>query len=134
MNKLSVVIPALNEPYLEILKEKINHELDRALSIDEWEIIVRDDKGCGNAICEGIKEAQYNIVAVMDGDGSHNPKYLSCLFYHIKKGNMNIVYGYKKKSYDSIFRKLVTYTFDNLSRIFVLNLPDLMSGFFMFNK
>ena len=134
MNKLSVVIPALNEPYLKLLKERINDELEKALSIDYWEIIVRTDKGCGNAICEGIKEAKYDIVVVMDGDGSHNPKYISGMFYHINKGNKNLVYGYKRESNDSHFRKIVTYGFDMISRTFVLNSPDLMAGFFMFNK
>jgi glycosyltransferase involved in cell wall biosynthesis len=132
-NKLSIVIPALNEPYLKILLTKIDLVLDRCISVDGWEIIVRDDKGCGNAIIRGIEEAKYNIICVMDGDGSHNPEYITGMFHYITKENYDIVYGRKSKSFDSLYRKFITKTFDWIVRMFVKPLPDLMSGFFMFS-
>lgn len=134
MNNLSVVIPALNEPYLNILVDKISYELEKCISIDEWEIIIRTDKGCGNAICKGIEESQYDIVCVMDGDGSHNPRYIPKMFFHLNKGDSVISYGYKKETSDSYFRQSITFVFDKIARTLVHPLPDLMSGFFMFNK
>jgi dolichol-phosphate mannosyltransferase len=133
-NSLSVVIPALDEPYLNTLMKEIDDVLKKSIMIDKWEIIIKRDVGCGNAICRGIEEASYNIVVVMDGDGSHNPLYIPRMYWWIKKQYRDISYGYKKQSYDSLYRKIVTFCFDRLTRFVVRDAPDLLSGFFMIDK
>lgn len=125
---ISVVIPALDEPYLETLKKRIHQNLEYC----DHEIIVRDDKGCGNAILAGIREANNDIIIVMDADGSHNPNYF--WIFAITFNDYDVVYGVKEVSEDYWYRKIVTGMFDFLGRLFIKDIPDLMSGYFMFDR
>lgn len=132
---LSIVIPALNEPYLPTLIQQL-----RCLFYNvPHEIIIRDDKGCGNAILAGIRESVYYNILVMDADGSHSPLSAWLIYNHYINYSRefdvpDLIYGYKKHSHDSPFRKFVTSIFDFLARLFVADYPDLMSGFFIFDN
>ena len=130
---VSVVVPALDEPYLETLKSMLHRIL--GLYCYEYEIIVRDDPGCGNAILNGIRVSKHDIVAVMDGDGSHDPVDVPYMVSWLNEDGLDVVYGRKWRSDDTWYRKLVTLGFDYLTRILLWrNQPDLMSGFFVFRK
>ena len=127
---LSIVIPALNEPYLPILENKLEGFFYKI----PHEIIIRDDKGCGNAILAGIRKSYYHNILVMDGDGSHSPLSAWCMYQIYKGNNYDIIHGYKKYSGDSWFRKTITFVFDFLARLLIKDCPDLMSGMFIFNR
>ena len=129
---LTIVIPALNEPYLPKLYSDIETICDK-LNI-EYEVLVETIKGCGNAILKGISESRYKYVLVMDADGSHSPLYIINMWNMINRENYDLIYGRKGLSNDSLFRKIVTKIFGFIARIFVRDYPDLMSGFFIFDK
>lgn len=129
-NGLSIVIPALDEPYLPILESKLRGFFYRI----PFEILIRDDKGCGNAILAGIRESKFDTVLVMDADGSHSPLSAFNMYNYFVRNDYDLIYGYKKHSEDSPLRRMVTFGFDVLARIFVEDSPDLMSGFFIFDK
>lgn len=127
---ISIVIPVLDEPYLNELRRNIMYELRNHGKV---EIIIDESKGCGNAILNGIRKSNGGIIVVMDGDGSHNPKYLRYLITDIYNSS-DIAYGIKKVNKDSLYRQIITKTFDILARILIKDYPDLMSGFFAFKK
>ena len=127
---LSIVIPALDEPYIQILEAKLNGFFYKV----PHEIIIRDDIGCGNAILAGIRESEFDDILVMDGDGSHSPLSGWCMYQVYKENNYDIIYGYKKHSDDYGLRKMITFIFDILARLLIKDYPDLMSGMFIFNR
>src|SRR5262249_29442014 len=99
---LSVVIPVYNEG---IAIQRLLGELDSYLCRESWEyeLIIVDDgstdqsiksillpayatlvtlpgnQGNGSAVRAGIENARGEFVCVMDGDGQHDPKYVSGL-------------------------------------------------------
>lgn len=134
IDELSVVIPIKDEPYIDTLKKRIFNEMLKHTDIKLYELVIREDKGCGNAILRGIEESQFKYILVMDGDGSHNPRYIPFMVRLMEKGNNDLVYGKKQVSMDNLYRKIVTKIFDFIARLTVKDYPDLMSGFFMFNR
>jgi glycosyltransferase involved in cell wall biosynthesis len=129
---LSVVIPLLNEE--ESLKElhdwivsvmQSNHFLYEILFIDDgstdgsWKVIqslagenphvkgIRFLKNFGKsqALHAGFKEALGKVVVTMDADLQDNPEEIPEMYRLITEQKYDLVSGWKKKRYDSIFSK-----------------------------
>jgi len=129
---LSVVIPLLNEE--ESLKElhdwivsvmQSNHFLYEILFIDDgstdgsWKVIqslagenphvkgIRFLRNFGKsqALHAGFKEALGMVVVTMDADLQDNPEEIPEMYRLITEQKYDLVSGWKKKRYDSIFSK-----------------------------
>lgn len=129
---LSIVIPLLNEE--ESLKElhdwivsvmQSNHFLYEILFIDDgstdgsWSIIqslaegnphvkgIRFLKNFGKsqALHAGFKEARGMVVVTMDADLQDNPEEIPEMYRLITEQKYDLVSGWKKKRFDSIFSK-----------------------------
>jgi len=125
----SVVIPALDEPYLPTLI----HRIKGVAGLPKPEIIIRSDPGCGNAILRGIHAAKNDLIVVMDGDGSHDPAHIPSLLEAL--GEADIAYGYKARSHDTRLRRLISKLMSLAVKILIMrDLPDLMSGYFAIDR
>lgn len=129
---LSIVIPLLNEE--ESLKElhdwiadvmQSNQFLYEILFIDDgstdqsWKVIeeltqknenvkgIRFHKNFGKsqALHAGFKVAQGDVIITMDADLQDNPEEIPQLYDLITKEGFDLVSGWKKKRYDSLFSK-----------------------------
>jgi glycosyltransferase involved in cell wall biosynthesis len=129
---LSIVIPLLNEEEsLEELHDWIagvmqsNHFLYEILFIDDgstdnsWQVIeklvkknenvkgIRFQKNFGKsqALHAGFKVAQGDVIITMDADLQDNPEEIPQLYNLITKEGFDLVSGWKKIRYDSLFSK-----------------------------
>jgi glycosyltransferase involved in cell wall biosynthesis len=129
---LSILIPLLNEE--ESLKELYNwiikvmqsnnytYEiifLDDGSTDDSWNIIegfahknthvkgIRFMKNFGKsqALHAGFAKAQGNVIITMDADLQDSPEEIPGLYEMIVNGKYDLVSGWKKKRYDSVFAK-----------------------------
>lgn len=146
---VSIIIPTKNEPSIQGLVDEINREIER-----EHEIIIIDksdarpkikgaklftqkSNGLGNAVLEGLALSRGDPVAIMDGDGSHDPKDLAEMLK--KAEDFEVVMGSKfvkgGKAKYSFSRLLVSKVFNSLARLILgLNIRDAMSGFAVINR
>lgn len=96
-----------------------------------------NERGLASATYRGIKEAKYDIVAVMDTDLQHNPAYLPQLLSAIESGaDMAIGSRYTKgASFDNwpLTRKLISQTALLLTRS-LTGVKDPLGEFFMLRK
>lgn len=131
---ISVIIPALDaesvKPLISSIKNNLQHH--------PHEILVQSEKGYLNAISSGIKRARGEIIIIMDGDGSHNPKYLTRMLSLIEKADIVIGsrYTYGGYSNDIFIRRMISRFFCKIARV-LLGFPqiaDVMSGFIMVKK
>ena len=100
---ITIIIPTLNEEgcikkVLEDIPESMVDEIiivdgnstDNTRSIantfSKVRVIEQNGKGFGNAFRSGIKAAKYDIIVLMDGDYSHNPKDIPALLHQIEAG------------------------------------------------
>ncbi|MGB5205383.1 glycosyltransferase family 2 protein [Eudoraea sp.] len=129
---LSIVIPLLNEEEsLEELHDWIagvmqsNHFLYEILFIDDgssdqsWKVIERlaeknenvkgirfhKNFGKSQALHAGFKVAQGDVIITMDADLQDNPEEIPQLYNLITKEGFDLVSGWKKIRYDSLFSK-----------------------------
>jgi glycosyltransferase involved in cell wall biosynthesis len=129
---ISIIIPLLNED--ESLKElhswiesvmKINHYSYEILFIDDgstdnsWNVIQtlskenNNVKGCkfiqnygkSQALHLGFSKAAGDVVITMDADLQDNPEEIPGLYDLIVKKDFDLISGWKKKRYDSVFAK-----------------------------
>ncbi|MDC3388258.1 glycosyltransferase family 2 protein [Flavobacteriaceae bacterium] len=129
---ISVIIPLLNED--ESLKElhswvvsvmKINHYSYEILFIDDgstdnsWNVIQTLSKennnvkgykftqnyGKSQALHLGFSKAAGDVVITMDADLQDNPEEIPDLYDLITKEDFDLISGWKKKRYDSVFAK-----------------------------
>ena len=141
---VSIIIPIKDEPAIQELIEdlnkaiKQNHEIiivDKSKvtpNIQDARIISQRSDGLGNAFVEGLSKANGDVIALMDGDGSHRPEDLNNLLSKI--GEYDIALGSKLieggQSHDSIGRKTVTLVFSLLTRLILwVDIKDPMTGF-----
>jgi dolichol-phosphate mannosyltransferase len=140
---ISIIIPTKNEPLIQELIDEINgtiivgHEIiivdksDPRPNVKGATIIDQESDGLSNAFMEGLSHAKGDIIALMDGDGSHRP--LDLVNMLDKIGEYDIILGSKLvpggKSSDAFGRKIVTLTFAWITR-FVLRVAirDPMTG------
>ena len=162
---ISIVIPVYNEEKtILIILEKIK-KVEENLS-KNFEIIVVNDasndrtleylesnkklynklinldvnKGKGNAINIGFKEASGEIIIIQDADLEYNPDEYAKLLLPFEKFNADVVYGSRFKSsemnrvlffWHSIANKVITLLSNILSD---LNLTDVETGYKIFKK
>ncbi len=129
---ISIIIPLLNED--ESLKElhswiesvmKINHYSYEILFIDDgstdnsWNVIQALSKenknikghkftqnyGKSQALHLGFSKAAGDVVITMDADLQDNPEEIPDLYDLIIKEDFDLISGWKKKRYDSVFAK-----------------------------
>lgn len=141
---VSIIIPTKNEPYIQNLVDEINREIEQ-----KHEIIIVDKSdpkpevrgakvhaqksdGLGNAVLEGLELSKGNPIAIMDGDGSHDPRDLAKMLkvskdYEVVMGSKFVPGG---KAHYSFSRLLVSRVFNTLARIILgIGVRDSMSGF-----
>lgn len=140
---VSIIIPTKNEPLIQELIDEINgtinldHEIiivDKSNARPEVkgaEIIIQESDGLGNAFVEGLYHAKGDIIALMDGDGSHRPLDLLNMLNSLV--DCDIVLGSKLiqggRSSDAFERKIVTLVFSLLTRLILWeDIKDPMTG------
>lgn len=100
--KTSLVIPTLNEAgnIADVLKDVPKDIISEILVVDGYStdgtpeivkklgynVIMQDGKGYGAGFLTGIKHATGDVVVLMDGDGSQNPKDIPLLIDKINEG------------------------------------------------
>ncbi|MCK4496339.1 MAG: glycosyltransferase family 2 protein [Candidatus Aminicenantes bacterium] len=99
--------------------------------------------GYGAAVQTGLKYAvkkKYKIVALMDGDGQHDPKELPRMIKTLKEENLDMVIGSRFiKSWKTIYsislpRKIGMMLFSNIAFLLTkVKIKDTTSGFQVFN-
>jgi len=136
MNKgLSIILPVKPpEPYLEQLKKDIEEKIFY-LNIPH-EIIVQTEKGLTNAVCLGVQNSHYDLILVMDADGSHNPLYMVTMWGLITYHGYDMVLGSKNvrgsKDISPFHRRLISLCIRDLARIMLgLEVGDPLAGFVM---
>ena len=129
---LSIIIPLLNEqeslPELHSWIAKVmleNHFSYEVIFIDDgstdksWEIIEQlssenpfvkgirflRNYGKSQALHAGFAKAMGDVVVTMDADLQDSPDEIPGLYHLIIKENFDLVSGWKKKRYDSVFAK-----------------------------
>ena len=141
---ISILIPTKNEPYIQELVGKINstvrqsHEIiiidksDKKPNVKGAKVLRQKTDGLGNAILEGIAASRGDIIAMMDGDGSHDPKDLKRMIdkipeYDIAIGSKLVKGG---RTEDPLSRQIVTRIFSVLARVMLgMKVKDPMTGF-----
>lgn len=100
--KASVIVITLNEveSIASVLQDIPQTEVQEIVVIDGhstdgtpdlvrglgYQVITQDGKGYGNAFLTGIKHAKGDVLILMDGDGSQNPKDIPLLLEKIAEG------------------------------------------------
>ena len=119
--KIGVIIPAYNEEFnIGNLLDRIPFNLSEKMEVivvddgsvdntyetaNQYEVnIIRHPKNRGNgaATKTGLaycKENDFNIAIILDGDGQHDPKYLSNFIKAIKEDNVDFVIGNRFRQY-----------------------------------
>jgi len=140
----SIIIPIKDEPAIQELindinnKIKENHEIiivDKSCvepKIQGAKLISQRSDGLGNAFVEGLSHAKGDVIALMDGDGSHKPSDLLQMLSYIE--GYDIVLGSKlikgAKSCDTLGRRIVTLAFAWITRLVLwIDIKDPMTGF-----
>ncbi|MBI3007943.1 MAG: glycosyltransferase [Candidatus Omnitrophica bacterium] len=165
--KVSVIVPSLNEAGAieEILRGISRENVDEILVIDGnstdgtieivkgmgYRLLMQSRKGLGNAIQEGIKNTNGEIIIIVDADGSHETRDIPKLVEKIKEG-YDLVVGSRyisgpglrglfwcnrqSSSYDDTFiRELGNRIFTYLCRkIYHLEVHDILMGFKAFRR
>jgi dolichol-phosphate mannosyltransferase len=122
---VGIIIPALNEPYLETLVHKL----------EGYTIHVETERGLSFAVRHGILMSDEKVLVVMDADGSHPPEAIPEMVNMLDSrtwfiiGSRYLNGGY---SYDSIPRKIVSLCYCLIARVFLrTSIKDVMSGFWV---
>jgi len=124
---VSVIIPCKNEPYLN----RLISEIDNCLAYSH-EILVQTEPGLAKAVMCGAKRAKGDVLVVLDGDGSHNPRTLNKMVslvatYPVVVGSRYVNGGV---SNDSLVRQFLSRLFCRIARATLkLEIEDPMSGF-----
>ena len=163
-NKLTVIIPALNE---EKNIEPLTKKLIKSLKKFELEIIFVDDNSADNSkeilkklsrklkffnpifrnkkkdltqsCFDGIKKAKYQNLLIMDADLQHDPKYIPKMFKIFIDNQNDVVIGARKLTEGknkglSEIRRFASVILIFFFKIFNIQTRDPMSGFFLFKK
>lgn len=152
MTEASIILPALNEPYLPTLIQHLHSELK---NFDYEIIVVTSDRdktptpqlqnvhvyrsygdSLERSILLGFSVAKGSKIVVMDADGSHPPSLVPELISHLNTYDMVVASRFLKNSkyYSPLFRKLTSYIFTSAAHVLGSSLSDPMSGFFAFNR
>lgn len=146
---LSIIIPTKNEPYINELVADVHrkvgakHEIlvvdksDETPHVTGARLIRQKSDGLGNAVLEGLKEAEGDTILMMDGDGSHDPNYINGMLENIKENDIVICSKYAPGGFTEDYqsRVFVSMIFNMLIAAFLgLKVKDVMSGFVMYKR
>ena len=162
-NKISIVIPALNEEKnIKPLTKKIIKNLKNIKyeiifvddsSVDQSKTVLlalskkykffnpllrKKDRDLTQSCFDGIEKSKYSNILIMDGDLQHNPKYIPKMLKVFNNDN-DVVVGARKLTSGknkglSEFRRFASVILIFLFKIFNIKTTDPMSGFFIFKK
>lgn len=128
--KVSLIIPTMNEEGAigRVLAEVPKRIVDEIIVIDghskdntvaeakeqlrkgKDKFILQKQKGFGNALLEAFKKASGDLIIIMDGDGSQNPKDIPRFLKKIKEGYTYVMgsrYGRGGRSDDDTIIRLI---------------------------
>ena len=114
-------------------------ELIESLDLDWIRLIVRPtDRGLSQAVVEGLRQAQHEVVVVMDADLSHPPEIIPKMLQMLDDGQEFVigsryVPGGSTDTKWGLFRWVVSKTAILLARPFT-KLRDPMAGFFALRR
>lgn len=153
MQKVSIIIPAYNE---EKTIGSLIDELKTNMTGYEYEIIVVDDastdntskiaqekdvtliqlaknRGYGFSIKMGIKEAKYDIIAIIDADGTYPTSGITNLIQYV--GEYDMVVGARRRQKIPLIRRPAKFFLNKLANYLTeVKIPDLNSGMRVFKK
>ena len=162
-NKISIVIPALNEeknikPLTKrIIKNLRNIKFEIIFvddnSIDQSKTVLlalskkykffnpllrKKDRDLTQSCFDGIEKSKYPNILIMDADLQHNPKYIP-LMLKVFNNDYDVVVGARKLTSGknkglSEFRRFASVILIFFFKIFNIKTTDPMSGFFIFKK
>ena len=162
-NKISIVIPALNEEKnIKPLTKKIIENLRNIKfeiifvddnSVDQSKSILltlskkykffnpllrKKDRDLTQSCFDGIEKSKYPNILIMDADLQHNPKYIPIML-KVFNNNNDVVVGARKLTSGknkglSEFRRFASVILIFFFKIFNIKTTDPMSGFFIFKK
>ena len=162
-NKISIVIPALNEEknikpltkqiikYLKNIKFEIifvdDSSVDKSKSVllnlsKKYKffnpLLRKKNRDLTQSCFDGIEKSKYSNILIMDADLQHNPKYIPKML-KVFNNNKDIVVGARKLTSGknkglSEFRRFASVILIFLFKIFNIKTSDPMSGFFIFRK
>lgn len=141
---ISIIIPTKDEPAIQELIDDIRATIKQSheiIVIDKSKetpnvigakVIIQRSDGLGNAFVEGLSYAKGDVIALMDGDGSHRPSDLLNMLSYIRE--YDIVLGSKLakggKTCDALERRIVTLVFAWIARLVLwIRIKDPMTGF-----
>lgn len=139
--KVSVIIPTKNEEKtigkiiekIKIYADEIlvidGHSRDRTKEIAEKldvKVILDNNKGKGDAINIGLREAKYEVIVLIDGDGEHNPTEIPKFLEKIK--DFDLVVG-EREMYRSFGRGLVNKWNSFWVNLLIPGIDDVQCGF-----
>lgn len=157
---LTVIIPAYNEEHgIHQVLSQLHHEL----ADSEWlyEIIVVDDgsqdrtaelaqqhkavtvlrhqanRGYGAALKTGIRHANYNIICIIDADGTYPHESISELVEQLRQSRYDMVVGARigEKVAIPLVRRPAKWVINRLGNFVTgVTIPDLNSGLRVFRK
>lgn len=102
-----------------------------------YEAKVQTEPGLANAVLQGVRSCCGDAVAILDADGSHNPKYLPKMLkllsdYDIVVGSRYVHGGCTE---DYFVRMIISRLYCKFARfLFGLDVNDNMSGFIVAKK
>ncbi len=154
---VSVVIPAYNEaeglsPFLgeieEVMRESdFVHEIivvDDGSSDGTGQVAERQgarvirhpfNKGYGAALKTGIRRARYDLVAIIDADGTYPGRDIPRLLHHLVGWDYDMVVGARSGQNVPFVRRPAKWVLTCLANYLAgLNIPDLNSGLRVFKK
>ena len=129
---ISIIIPVKNEPYLPSLLGDI--KLNVSLP---YETRIQTEQGLGNAVLCGVRSSMGDAVAILDADGSHNPKYLTPMVSLLTRSDIVIGsrYVHGGCTEDYFARMLVSRLYCKFAKfLFNLKVNDCMSGYIVAKK
>ena len=124
---ISIVIPSKDEPYLRYLIDDIH-----GIVAYPHEILVQSEPGLGSAVLQGIRKSRGNVIAILDADGSHNPRDLNKMLNLMQTCQLVVGSRYIQGggSRESFFRRFFSLAFCRTARALLsLKINDPMSGF-----
>lgn len=77
------------------------------------------NSGQAAALWTAFQKATGELVAVLDGDGQNDPSALQAMISHLRVTNADMVAGVRAKRKDSLLRKMMSRTANNVRQVFL---------------
>lgn len=98
-------------------------------------LVRKKDHGLGLSIGDGVRKARGNIIIGMDADGNHDPEDMPNMLKHLQgETKLVIASRFKGNGGMSGWRRLPTFLFNAMFRLFGLPIWDNTSGYYAVHK